>query len=236
MKRKTIIKQGRRVALAACTLLIGASVLHSCKDEDHEVLTGQPGWLGNSIYERLKEDPDGQKYSTLLRLIDELGQKDVLSQTGSKTIFAADDAAFDRWFKTNKWGARSYEALTKAQKTMLLNTAMVNNMNASFLKFYQEFATDSAFQMKSLSNPISFVGPDPDDDFNTLKGDLLPEQWDVVGPTDLPNGLIYNIIYGQKYTESSQKVFLLRGIANGQELEMTFQKKDDEWKLVKLVE
>ena len=80
------------------------------------------------------------------------------------------------------------------------------------------------------------MGPDPDDDFNTLKGDLLPEQWDVVGPTDLPNGLIYNIIYGQKYTESSQKVFLLRGIANGQELEMTFQKKDDEWKLVKLVE
>ena len=120
--------------------------------------------------------------------------------------------------------------------TSVDNTAMVNNMNASFLKFYQEFATDSAFQMKSLSNPISFVGPDPDDDFNTLKGDLLPEQWDVVGPTDLPNGLIYNIIYGQKYTESSQKVFLLRGIANGQELEMTFQKKDDEWKLVKLVE
>ena len=120
--------------------------------------------------------------------------------------------------------------------TSVDNTAMMDNTNASFLKFYQDFATDSAFQMRSLNNPISFVGPDPDDDFNTLSGDLLPEQWSAVGPTDLPNGLIYNIIYGQKYTESTQKVFLLRGIANGQELEMTFQKKDDEWKLVKLVE
>lgn len=127
MKRKLIVSHGRQMAFALCGLLMSAWSLQSCSDDDNAILTGQPSWLGNSIYERLKEDPDGQKYSTLLRLIDELGQKDVLSQTGSKTIFAADDAAFDRWFKTNKWGARSYEALTKAQKTMLLNTAMVNN-------------------------------------------------------------------------------------------------------------
>ncbi len=124
MKRKTIIKQGRRVALAACTLLIGASVLHSCKDEDHEVLTGQPGWLGNSIYERLQEEG---KYTNMLRLIDDLGQTDVLRQTGSKTLFPADDDAFKEWYATNQWGIRSYEQMSEARKKLMLNNAMINN-------------------------------------------------------------------------------------------------------------
>lgn len=120
--------------------------------------------------------------------------------------------------------------------TSVNNSAMVQNNNSSFLKFYQRFATDSAFQMKSLNNPIAFTGPDPDDDFETISGDLLPEQWPDVGPTDLPGDLIYNIIYGQEYKESTQKIFLLRGIANGQELQMTFKAIGGEWKLTGLVE
>lgn len=120
--------------------------------------------------------------------------------------------------------------------TSVNNSAMVQNNNSSFLKFYQRFATDSAFQIKSLSNPIAFTGPDPDDDFETISGDLLPEQWPDVGPTDLPGDLIYNIIYGQEYKESTQKIFLLRGIANGQELQMTFKAIGGEWKLTGLVE
>jgi hypothetical protein len=120
--------------------------------------------------------------------------------------------------------------------TSIDNSAMVQNNNSSFLKFYQRFATDTAFQIKSLSNPIAFTGPDPDDDFETITGDLLPEQWPDVGPTDLPRDLIYNIIYGQEYKESTQKIFLLRGIANGQELQMTFKAIGGEWKLTGLVE
>lgn len=120
--------------------------------------------------------------------------------------------------------------------TSIDNSDIVQNQNSSFLKFYERFATDFEFQKKSLNNPIIFTAPDPDDDFNMLTGDLLPEQWPDVGPTDLPSGTIYNIIYGQKYTESSQKVFLLRGIANGQELEMTFKKINGNWKLTRLAE
>ena len=121
MKRKTIMKQGRRVALATCGLLVGASVMQSCKDE---VLTGQPEWLGNSIYERLQEDGN---YTTMLRLIDDLGQTEVLRHTGSKTLFAADDQAYQQWYQANSWGVRSYEQLTEAQKKLLLNNAMINN-------------------------------------------------------------------------------------------------------------
>ena len=37
--------------------------------------------------------------------------------------------------------------------------------------------------------------------------------------------MIYNILYGQKYTESNKKIFVIRGIANGQETELTFVRK-----------
>jgi len=46
--------------------------------------------------------------------------------------------------------------------------------------------------------------------------------------------MIYNIIYGQKYTESSQKIFVIRGIANGMETRLTFKKIEGRWQLMKL--
>ena len=50
----------------------------------------------------------------------------------------------------------------------------------------------------------------------------------------MPKKMIYNIIYGQPVREGNRKIFVLRGIANGMELEMTFLRKGGEWKLTKL--
>ena len=110
---------------------------------------------------------------------------------------------------------------------------MYSNMNASFLKFYGHFATDSAFQAKHLHNPVKFVGPDPDDDFSTMSGDIEPETWPAFAP-QLPHGMIFNIIYGQKYAESNQKIFVIRGIANGMETILTFKRVHGKWMLTKL--
>lgn len=110
---------------------------------------------------------------------------------------------------------------------------MYSNMNASFLKFYGHFATDSAFQAEHLHNPVKFVGPDPDDDFSTMSGDIESETWPAFAP-QLPHGMIYNIIYGQKYAESNQKIFVIRGIANGMETILTFKRVHGKWMLTKL--
>lgn len=120
MRRKTFITP-ERVAKSACMLLMVSALTTSCKDE---VLTGQPEWLGNSIYERLQEDGH---YTVVQRLIDDLGQRDVLAHTGSKTLFVADDAAYAEWFKQNRWGVGRYEDLTDAQKKLLLNNSMIDN-------------------------------------------------------------------------------------------------------------
>lgn len=113
-------------------------------------------------------------------------------------------------------------------------TSFRGNSNASFLQFYQKFATDSAFQVASINDPLDFTGPNPDDDFENMSGILAPEQWPSFAP-ELPQHTIYNILYGQKYGRSSQKIFVIRGIANGLETELTFMRKGDQWKLMKLI-
>lgn len=110
---------------------------------------------------------------------------------------------------------------------------MYQNLNASFLKFYRQFATDTAFQYRHLHNPVMFTGPDPDDDFSSMTGEIAPETWPAFAP-QLPGNMIYNILYGQKYAESTQKIFVMRGIANGLELELTFRKQGGKWMLTKL--
>jgi len=105
----------------AVSLMLGTVYLQSCSDD---LLTGQPSWLGNSIYEELQKDGN---YSTTLKLIDDLGYHDQMSQTGSVTVFVADDATYDNWFKSNSWGVRSYEQLSAAQKKSLLNSQIINN-------------------------------------------------------------------------------------------------------------
>jgi len=120
--------------------------------------------------------------------------------------------------------------------TSIESEPVEKNKNASFLEFYEKFATDSVFLMASLNDPISFTGPNPDDDFSTLTADIEPDLWPDLGLNDLPSGQLYNIIYGQKYTQDNQKMLIMRGIANGLEVELTFRRIDGQWKLVKVVE
>lgn len=122
------VKKAMLMPVKGMLFLFGLSALWSC---EKDIMTGQPEWLGNSIYERLQEgiEVNGElkQFTTTLKLIDDLKQKEVLSQTGSKTVFVADDKTFDEWFKTNSWGVRDYKQLNDAQKKMLFNHSMINN-------------------------------------------------------------------------------------------------------------
>ena len=109
-------------------LLVGGAMcaaglgMFSCSDT-YDLDTEQPSGL-NSIYGYME---DQGNFTTAMRLIRDLGQKDVLSQTGSKTMFVADDDAFKEFFASNPWGVKSYDELSLAQKKLLLNSAMIDN-------------------------------------------------------------------------------------------------------------
>ena len=112
-------------------------------------------------------------------------------------------------------------------------TTLEQNPNASFLAFYQRFVSDSVFQIKSLNETVQFVGPDPDDDFNMMEGVITPESWEAFAPT-LPTKVLYNIVYGKPIAEGNDKIFLLRGVANGLEMELHFKKVGGKWLLMKM--
>jgi hypothetical protein len=112
-------------------------------------------------------------------------------------------------------------------------TTLEQNPNASFLAFYQRFVSDSVLQIKSLNETVQFAGPDPDDDFNMMEGVITPESWEAFAPT-LPTKVLYNIVYGKPIAEGNDKIFLLRGVANGLEMELRFKKVGGKWLLMKM--
>ena len=107
------------------------------------------------------------------------------------------------------------------------------NANASFLAFYKQFVSDSAFQVRSINETVEFIGPDPDDDFNMMEGVMTPDTWEAFAP-QLPEKVLYNIIYGKQVPEGNQKIFLMRGVANGLELELRFKKVGGRWMMTKM--
>lgn len=114
-----------------CISLVLSGMMTSCIDKYEEVdADSKPSWLGGSIYAELK-NPDPSRltgtFTTYLRLIDDLGYGETLNRTGSKTIFPANDEAFNRFFSSNDWGVTSYEQLTESQKKLLLYTSMLDN-------------------------------------------------------------------------------------------------------------
>lgn len=110
---------------------------------------------------------------------------------------------------------------------------MHENRNASFLKFYQHFAADTAFQMRSMADEVEFTAPDPEDDFSNISGVIVPQQWPDFKPGLIPDGVIYNVVYGHSESRSKRKIFVIRGIANGLEMEMDFKIIGGSWKLVR---
>lgn len=124
------IRQSRRAILGAC-LVAACGGFYACTDNyDLDKPGNTPEWLGQSIYAELS-NPDSKKltgtFTNYLRLIDDLGEKEILSQTGSRTVFAANDEAFERFYANNSWGVHKYEDLTLAMKKQLLYASMLDN-------------------------------------------------------------------------------------------------------------
>ena len=103
-------------------LLILSLVFVSCDKYIYD--DNEPDWLGASIYDYLKTEGNFTNYT---RLIEDLNYVEVLSKTGSKTLFVANDSAFNEFYKNNDWGVKNYDQLTSAQKKIILNFGMIDN-------------------------------------------------------------------------------------------------------------
>lgn len=134
--------------LCGAVMLVGLS---GCTDD---LLLGTPEWLGTSIYEELESRGE---YTTTLALINSSpvasdNYRQILSLTGSKTLFVADDAAWQRFFEKNKtlpeanpWhtitSVESFNAAGNELKVRRLFKGMMLN-NAYVLDLLGNLSTD----------------------------------------------------------------------------------------------
>lgn len=133
--------------------------------------------------------------------------------------------------RVKRWQFNRVEGLWRLQNVSILSLSQ--HEDADFVTFYNSFATDSIYQMQSIASQVKFSGPDPEDDFSRMEGELMPEQWPVFAPW-MPTGSIYNIHYGnQPYKKTNHRLFIIRGVASGLETELTFEKQNGKWLLVK---
>ena len=119
---KRLITVARICLKGICAMLLLGG-LQACKD-DYKWDDTTPGYLNSSIYDYLQSSGN---YTNYVKLIDDLDYAEVLSKTGSKTLFVADDDAFATFYSDNAWGVRSYDQLTTSQKKLLLYSSMLNN-------------------------------------------------------------------------------------------------------------
>ena len=120
MNKKHTFKVGKYIGMA-CLLFVCATV-QSCRDE-YYYDDREPDFLGASIYEYLDEKGE---FTLFMKVIEDLDYKEVLSKTGSKTLFVANDEAFLKGIK-EEWGFDSYSQLTPAHKRIILNNSMLDN-------------------------------------------------------------------------------------------------------------
>lgn len=123
-----LIKFGRAFLLAVCLLFVGG-MQQSCRDwlDDYKYDDSEPEWLGESVYAFLKEGTPNHSYRNYVELIDSLGEQLTLETTGSKTLFVADDEAFERFYANNQWGVKSVAEMSKAQRQYLFYNTMLGN-------------------------------------------------------------------------------------------------------------
>ena len=172
-------KRSRHWLLAASVLLVGFGSLSSCSEYDLDEHAPE-GW-GSSIYGWLEEQGN---FTNTVRMIDELGYREVLNKTGSKTLFVADDAAYERFFKKNDWGVRSYEGLSTAQKKLLLFGSMIDN----------------SYQIQALS---STEGPVEGNCMRRESSLSIYDTVTVMRKEDIPDA-----IYWQQYRDRDQLVVM----------------------------
>lgn len=140
---KTTVNQLDRLLIIS--IIIGATMLASCADENYYA-THEPEWLGANIYDYLKTD---KHYTNYVKLIDDLGYTETFSKTGSVTLFAANDSAFDVFYQKNDWGVKNYDQLSLAQKKLIMNFGMLNNAYTSdYLPNYFDVSLQTGAAMR----------------------------------------------------------------------------------------
>lgn len=144
--RKLITK-----SLTALFLIVSITLISSgCRKKAFDEYYGRPDSLAQPIYQVLKAKG---KFTNLIACIDKAGYKDILGAAGYWTFFAANDSAFQVFFKAR--GITSVDQLDSGTAQKIVTFALVYNaFPKARLNDYQSntgWVTNNAFRRRTAS-------------------------------------------------------------------------------------
>lgn len=183
------------------------------------------------LKEDWKHDPLFSQQEFYTMLFDQLDDAELEKDTASTSVriewIDLKGRKLKRYYFERLYGWWKLEAIDDA--TM----PKEENGQEDFYEFYERFANDSLFQAERVVDPLPFVAPDPDDDFNILETTIQKEQWFAFQPK-LPREYLTNVNYGQRLNANSRtRVIELRGFGNGFSNTLYFRCRNGEWKLTR---
>ena len=147
---------------ALLMLLVIGGAFQSCEDvlDEYSYDDGKmPSWLGESVYAFLRDNNTGHTYDYYADIVDKLGETETFKKTGSKTVFVADDAAFERFFNSNnRWGVKKFEDFSESQLKLILKASMLND--AMLLDMLSAKSSKSEDEGTCLRRTTSLVAVD----------------------------------------------------------------------------
>lgn len=186
--------------LMRLSVVFGLVFLVSCKD-DYIYDEKSPDWLGESIYDYLKQDGHFDYY---VKIIEDVGQKEVLAKTGSKTLFVTPDSIFDRFFQDNVWGLKSFEEMNLSQKRQLLFFSMIDNayLIETLSNYYSGGVLNEGQAMRRLTG-LSVLDSVPFIEGNKLPKATVWNRWRTKGMYLLKDNSTKPMVHFlQKYLEN----------------------------------
>ena len=199
------------------------------------ILFPLPYYMDNKKDSILKEewvhDPLFSQQEFYTMLYDNLDDSELEKDTASTSVRI-------EWIdlKANKMKRYYFERLYGWWKLEAIDDATMTkeeNGQEDFYEFYERFANDSLFQAERVADPLPFVAPDPDDEFEILETTIQKSQWFTFQP-QLPTEFLTNVNYGQRLDRNSRvRIIELRGFGNGFCNTLYFRCRNGEWKLTK---
>ena len=181
--------------------------------------------------EEWKHDPLFSQQEFYTMLYDELEDAELEKDTASTSVriewIDLKERRLKRYYFERLYGWWKLEAIDDA------TISKDESGQEDFYEFYERFANDSLFQAERVSDPLPFVAPDPEDDFQILETTIQKAQWFTFQPK-LPTEHLTNINYGQRLDRKSRtRIIELRGFGNGFCNTLYFRCRDGEWKLTR---
>ena len=199
------------------------------------ILFPLPYYMDNQKDSIMKEDwvhdPLFSQQEFYTMLYDNLDDAELEKDTASTSVriewIDLKQKKMKRYYFERLYGWWKLEAIDDA--TMPVN----ETGQEDFYEFYERFANDSLFQAERVADPLPFVAPDPDDDFQILETTIQKAQWFTFQPK-LPNEFLTNVNYGQRLNLNSRtRIIELRGFGNGFSNTLYFRCRNGEWRLTR---